>query len=156
MLQNINGQNIVPNTCPAYFLNPASPSALLAKRQLNSTSTALCPPKQLLWEYVPAASQHSQSKFLHDAHYRTALAGQAWHQSAAILPERGCLGGLAGAAAGLPPPLPYYYEGTLSKPLLHCATFIPWVPYVADLSLGLLALTYSNPMMATVYLLYCA
>ncbi len=53
-----------------------------------------------------------------------------------------CLGGLAGAAAGLPPPLPYYYEGTLSKPLLHCATFIPRVIYVTDLSLGLLALIY--------------
>ena len=64
-----------------------------------------------------------------------------------------CLGGLAGAAAGLPPPLPYYYEGTLSKPLLHCATFLPRVPYVTDLSLGLPLLTFN---MATVYLLYCA
>ncbi len=35
-----------------------------------------------------------------------------------------------------------YYEGTLSKPLLHCATFTPWVTYVTDLSLGLLALTF--------------
>ncbi len=44
-----------------------------------------------------------------------------------------CQRGLANAAAGLPPPPPCYYNGTLSKSLLHCATFIPWVTYVTHL-----------------------
>ncbi len=34
-----------------------------------------------------------------------------------------CLSGLAGAGASVPPPLFFCYNGTLNKPLLHCAAF---------------------------------